>query len=114
MDGGGEAIELGVVLTEHLNNFAQLVTVSTKGELPEQTEATVDYTTETEARLSWPPLEDQRLQHYEVVLAEIDGAGKEEQPERVERMRLGPNQSSAHFSELKPDTEYKVGVLAYV
>jgi hypothetical protein len=39
---------------------------------------------------------------------------KEEQPARVDRTRLGPGQQSAHFAELRPDTEYRVGVVAYV
>ena len=43
----------------------------------------------------------------------MDGP-KEEQPEHVERIRVGPERQSAHFGELRPDTEYKVGVLAYV
>jgi hypothetical protein len=40
--------------------------------------------------------------------------GEEETPEKVERTRLGPAQSSAHFGELKPDTDYRMGVVAYV
>jgi hypothetical protein len=49
----------------------QLINVNTQGQLPEESEAQQEYATDTEARIRWPPLEDTRLQHYEVCLLSL-------------------------------------------
>uniref|UniRef100_A0A914HBE2 Fibronectin type-III domain-containing protein n=1 Tax=Globodera rostochiensis TaxID=31243 RepID=A0A914HBE2_GLORO len=105
----------------------ELFTVSTKGEVPEQSnEVHLDYAGSTEARIRWKHLDDARLQHYEVVLSEMvttpEGQKQSSSPEgnvaevgeRMERSRLGPSQDSAFFAELRPDRQYRVGVVAYV
>ncbi|KAL3115899.1 hypothetical protein niasHT_007199 [Heterodera trifolii] len=103
---------------------AELFTVSTKGEVPEESgEMRLEYAGNNEIRIDWPHLEDPLLQHYEVVLSEMvtdeqqkktdeaaKGAGD---GERMERSRVGPKQHNAYFAELRPDTQYRVGVVAY-
>ncbi|CAK5085675.1 unnamed protein product [Meloidogyne enterolobii] len=103
----------------------ELITVSTKGELPEQlSNAQLEYISDKEVRISWTPLDHPRLQHYEIVLTEIINNSKqkntkqhkedEEDGEKVERTRVAPTQTNVYFGDLKPDTEYKIGVLAYI
>nr|CAD2156893.1 unnamed protein product [Meloidogyne enterolobii] len=103
----------------------ELITVSTKGELPEQlSNAQLEYISDKEVRISWTPLDHPRLQHYEIVLTEIINNSKqkntkqhkeeEDDGEKVERTRVAPTQTNVYFGDLKPDTEYKIGVLAYI
>lgn len=40
--------------------------------------------------------------------------GKAGGEEKVERMRIDPVRNSAFFGELRPDTDYRVGVVSYV
>ncbi|KAL7078156.1 hypothetical protein ACQ4LE_002151, partial [Meloidogyne hapla] len=103
----------------------ELITVSTKGELPEQSsDAQLEYISDKEVRISWTPLDHPRLQHYEIVLTEIFDNSKqknikqnkedEDDGQKVERTRISPTQTNTYFGDLKPDTEYKIGVLAYI
>uniref|UniRef100_A0A914MTK8 Fibronectin type-III domain-containing protein n=1 Tax=Meloidogyne incognita TaxID=6306 RepID=A0A914MTK8_MELIC len=116
----------------------ELITVSTKGELPEQlSDAQLEYISDKEVRISWTPLDHPRLQHYEVVISSeqtsfiyvyivlteiINSKQKntkqhkeeEDDGEKVERTRVAPAQTNVYFGDLKPDTEYKIGVLAYI
>jgi len=39
---------------------------------------------------------------------------EEDDGEKVERTRVAPAQTNVYFGDLKPDTEYKIGVLAYM
>lgn len=54
----------------------------------------------------------------QVMLAELVPGGERTMPtdgeEKVERTRLNANRNSAYFDELRPDTEYRIGVVAYV
>lgn len=100
-----------------------LVTVSTKGEPLEAitvaeddpssstSDVSIEYSSNNEARIKWKPSTDDRPQHYEVVLVELD---KQNLPERIERTRVPPTLNSFFFTDLKPNTEYKVGVISYM
>ncbi|KAI1721462.1 fibronectin type III domain-containing protein [Ditylenchus destructor] len=90
----------------------ELVSVSTKGEAPESSnDMSVEYKSENEARIRWKHYDDERLQHYEVILVELDVSGI---AQRIDRSRVGPTENSVLFTELTPQTEYNVGVVTYV
>ncbi|MCP9258789.1 Receptor-type tyrosine-protein phosphatase F [Dirofilaria immitis] len=87
-----------------------LLVAKTEGEAPnESDEIEIDYRTDSELRISWQPYDDERLQHYEVTAVEVDG-----ESQAVERARISPLASSHIFVRLKPDTEYDIGVVAFV
>ncbi|CAD5222389.1 unnamed protein product [Bursaphelenchus xylophilus] len=89
----------------------ELITVSTKGEVPEaSSEIKAEYRSDQEVRIRWKHLDDERLQHYEVVLVEF----QDDAPQRIERARVEPEKDSFHFNELSPNSDYEVGVIAYV
>uniref|UniRef100_A0A915Q6K3 Fibronectin type-III domain-containing protein n=1 Tax=Setaria digitata TaxID=48799 RepID=A0A915Q6K3_9BILA len=90
------------------NDF--MLVAKTEGEAPKESdEIELDYRTDSELRISWQPYEDERLQHYEVMAVEVDG-----ESQAVERARVSPLASSHIFVRLKPDTQYDVGVVAFV
>uniref|UniRef100_A0A915DIS7 Fibronectin type-III domain-containing protein n=1 Tax=Ditylenchus dipsaci TaxID=166011 RepID=A0A915DIS7_9BILA len=90
----------------------ELTTVSTKGDVPESSaDVSIEYKSSTEARIRWKHFDDERLQHYEVILVELD---KNEMAQRSERSRVAPTENSMLFTDMAPQTEYKVGVVAYV
>uniref|UniRef100_A0A183I7B4 Fibronectin type-III domain-containing protein n=1 Tax=Onchocerca flexuosa TaxID=387005 RepID=A0A183I7B4_9BILA len=87
-----------------------MLVAKTEGEAPnESDEIDVDYRTDSEIRISWQPFDDERLQHYEVIAVEVDG-----ETQTVERARISPLTNSHVFVRLKPDTEYDIGVVAFV
>ncbi|VDO51770.1 unnamed protein product [Brugia timori] len=87
-----------------------LLVAKTEGEAPnESDEIEIDYRTDSELRISWQPYDDERLQHYEVTAVEVDG-----ESQAVERARVSPLASSHIFVRLKPDTQYDIGVVAFV
>uniref|UniRef100_A0A914BWZ1 Fibronectin type-III domain-containing protein n=1 Tax=Acrobeloides nanus TaxID=290746 RepID=A0A914BWZ1_9BILA len=89
----------------------EVVTASSEGQQLESSEdVIVEYKSDTEIGLRWPPLDDERLQQYEVILIGFEG----DNVERIERTRIPPHRISYMFSELSPTTDYEVGVVAYV
>ncbi|EJW79843.1 hypothetical protein WUBG_09247, partial [Wuchereria bancrofti] len=87
-----------------------LLVAKTEGEAPnESDEIEIDYRTDSELRISWQPHDDERLQHYEVTAVEVDG-----ESQAVERARVSPLANSHIFVRLKPDTQYDLGVIAFV
>ncbi|VBB34008.1 unnamed protein product [Acanthocheilonema viteae] len=87
-----------------------LLIAKTEGEAPnESDEIEIDYRTDSELRISWQPYDDERLQYYEVTAVEVDG-----ESQAVERTRVGPLANSHIFVRLKSDTQYDVGVVAFV
>ncbi|CAG9530836.1 unnamed protein product [Cercopithifilaria johnstoni] len=87
-----------------------LLVAKTEGEAPnESDEIEVDYRTNSELRISWQPYDDERLQYYELTAVEVDG-----ESQAVERARVSPLVNSHIFVRLKPDTQYDIGVVAFV
>ncbi|VDM23730.1 unnamed protein product [Toxocara canis] len=82
----------------------------TQGHAPESSsEVETDYRTDTQLRIHWPHYEDERLQFYEVMAVEVNSEGRS-----VERVRVAPIINSHAFGGLRPDTEYLIGVVAFV
>uniref|UniRef100_A0AC34QKY1 Fibronectin type-III domain-containing protein n=1 Tax=Panagrolaimus sp. JU765 TaxID=591449 RepID=A0AC34QKY1_9BILA len=89
----------------------EAIAVTTKGEAPESIgEINIEYTSDTDARIHWVHTDEERLQHYEVVLVQFEN----NEVQRVERTRVAPDQDSFLFIDLSPNSEYEIGVIAYV
>uniref|UniRef100_A0A915B8J5 Fibronectin type-III domain-containing protein n=1 Tax=Parascaris univalens TaxID=6257 RepID=A0A915B8J5_PARUN len=86
------------------------IVAKTQGQAPEvSTDVETDYRTDTQLRIHWPHYEDERLQYYEVMAVEVNSEGR-----LVERARVAPVINSHAFGGLRPDTEYLIGVVAFV
>ncbi|CAB3401714.1 unnamed protein product [Caenorhabditis bovis] len=89
---------------------SEVLEIKTKGEaLETSNDIQLLYRTDSELRVSWEPLADPRIQHYEVTAVESGDDSR-----RVERARVGPNIRSFTLTGLRANTKYTIGVIAFV
>uniref|UniRef100_A0A158P825 Fibronectin type III domain protein n=1 Tax=Angiostrongylus cantonensis TaxID=6313 RepID=A0A158P825_ANGCA len=67
------------------------------------------YRTDSELRITWEPISDERAQHYEVMAVEVLPDSR-----RVERARVPSHVFTHTLAGLLPDTKYLIGVIAFV
>ncbi|KHJ90440.1 fibronectin type III domain protein, partial [Oesophagostomum dentatum] len=89
---------------------ADLLQAKTQGNpVPVSNGIRLVYKTDSDLRISWDPIDDERAQHYEVMAVEVLPESR-----RVERARVPPYVSGHTLSGLLPETKYIIGVVAFV
>ncbi|CAJ0598951.1 unnamed protein product [Cylicocyclus nassatus] len=89
---------------------ADLLQAKTKGNpVPVSNRIRLVYKTDSDLRISWDPIDDERAQHYEVMAVEVLPESR-----RVERARVPPYVSGHTLAGLLPGTKYLIGVVAFV
>ncbi|KRX64845.1 Phosphatidylinositol phosphatase PTPRQ [Trichinella sp. T9] len=70
----------------------------------------VIYKSDKDIRIEWKPYSEYRIQHYEVLISERTG---DHEAVHVFRDQIASNETTYLFSDLKPFTEYNIGVIAF-
>uniref|UniRef100_A0A913IDA2 Fibronectin type-III domain-containing protein n=1 Tax=Strongyloides stercoralis TaxID=6248 RepID=A0A913IDA2_STRER len=83
----------------------------TRGKPPQKFDGiTILYISSDNVRISWHHHDDDRLQHYEVIITELF----DDDLKKIERLRLPSNQLTYLFTNLKPASSYHIAVIPYV
>ncbi|KRY42983.1 Phosphatidylinositol phosphatase PTPRQ, partial [Trichinella spiralis] len=101
-----------VDLTNRLGPWSEhSIHAATEGRAPAvSSEIHVIYKSDKDIRIEWKPYSEYRIQHYEVLISERTG---DHEAVHVFRDQIASNETTYLFSDLKPFTEYNIGVIAF-